>query len=175
MPTTKRLFIAVEVPGSVTEQLAPALNQVQGVQWHPGKNFHITIKFIGDTPIESIKQIESLMEFVGSNFPSFNASFKHLKVVESRLRLTLANSETLSRMREVFEFNLEKINLFHQDIIQYEPHITLGRVAREYQPPQIYFDFSKINFGINEIGLYETIRGETAAEFVPLKTVRLSK
>ena len=173
MGNTKRVFIAIEVPESIRQSLAPALSQIRDVQWHPGKNFHITIKFIGDTSIESIPQLESLLDFVGSTFKPFVVNFKVLKVVESRLRLIVGNPEILAHMRETFEHNLEKIGLFHQDQIMFEPHITLGKVQRDFQVPQVDFDFSKISFNVNEIGLYETIRGQTAAEFVLLKESKL--
>lgn len=111
------------------------------------------------------------MDFIGNSFNSFKVSFRNLKVVESRLRLLIGNPETLTHMRENFEHNLEKINLFHQDIIQYEPHITLGKTMRDYRPPSM--DFSNVGFQVKEIGLYETIRGETAAEFKLLKSSHL--
>ncbi len=170
---TKRTFIAIEVPSSISDTLSPVLFQIRGVQLHPTKNFHITIKFIGDTPVESVAQLESLMGFVGSNFKPFSLSFSHLKVIESRLRLIIKNPEMVAHIRETFEHNLKKINLYHEDLIPFEPHITLGKVPRDFQPPRLGFDFSKVNFPVNEIGLYETIRGQTAAEFVPLKKVIL--
>lgn len=171
MQNPKRLFIAIEVPEYVKEALTPTLSGLNGVQWHPSKNFHITIKFIGETNPELVPHLESLMDFVAANFTAFDLSFSRLKVVESRLRLLVGNPDTVVRMREVVEHNLKKIGLYHDDMLAFEPHITLGKVPRDFIPPE--FNFSGVAFPVKEFALYETIKGATAAEFVSLKTSHL--
>lgn len=172
--TTKRLFISLEVPQAVKASVGELSRLVPRVVWHPADNFHITIKFIGDTPVEKLAQLESLMEFVGKNFQKFTVDFERLKVAESRLRLLVANPQNLKNLRATFDRNLNKIGLIHNDPMGYEPHVTLGKTDKDYQIPQINFNFSKLAFEAKTLILFETLQGEKAAIFKPVKTVELA-
>lgn len=174
MPETKRLFVALHVPDHIQEKISQLKSIIAGVVWHPSQNFHITVKFIGDTSTEQLSGLENLMNFTGRNFPAFEIGFKSFKVVESRLRLLVVNPEQLKNIRATLDHNLKKINLTHDDPLAFEPHITLGKVARDFSVPQIDFDFSAISFKADTLTVFETMKGQGAPVFKMLKEVGLS-
>ena len=52
-----RLFVAIELPDVVTRRLAELQEAIRGISWTPGSNFHLTLKFIGDTDPREIETI----------------------------------------------------------------------------------------------------------------------
>ena len=65
-PSVLRLFIAVELPASVRQRLADVTDELRGVglerlRWVRPENIHITLKFLGETPVERQPQIEDAL------------------------------------------------------------------------------------------------------------------
>ncbi len=49
MKGTKRLFVGLDLPGSIKDYLASFQNlELEGVRWTFHKNFHLTLRFLGD-------------------------------------------------------------------------------------------------------------------------------
>ena len=44
-----RLFVALSIPESIADALAPLQNGVEGARWRPLENFHLSLAFIGET------------------------------------------------------------------------------------------------------------------------------
>ncbi len=174
MTETKRLFIALEVPGSVTNQIEELKASIKGLEWHPGENFHITLKFIGDVPEQIVPKVEKLLDFIAANFRAFEVSFGALKIVDSRLRLIVADPKQLKSIRTTLERNLSSLGLTHIDRISYEPHITLGRTTPNLAISKTAAtELAKISFLGKNIELFQTVRGDQKAAFVSLKKIEL--
>ena len=45
-----RLFIAVDLPAEIREQVARMMNEVHNARWVKAEQLHITLRFLGDTP-----------------------------------------------------------------------------------------------------------------------------
>jgi 2'-5' RNA ligase len=50
--TSKRLFVSIELPGSVTERLAELDPRLRGVRWLDPRQMHLTLAFLGDVSCE---------------------------------------------------------------------------------------------------------------------------
>ena len=50
--STKRLFVSLELPGSVTERLAELDPHLRGVRWLAREQMHLTLSFLGDVSEE---------------------------------------------------------------------------------------------------------------------------
>ena len=48
--TTKRLFISIELPPSVTQRLAELDPHLRGVRWLAPEQMHLTLSFLGNVP-----------------------------------------------------------------------------------------------------------------------------
>ena len=55
---TERLFIALTLPPAVREVLAALAQPLPGVNWTRPEQLHVTLRFLGDVPVE---QIEPMM------------------------------------------------------------------------------------------------------------------
>lgn len=65
-PDVLRLFIAVELPADVRRRLAEVADELRGMgldrlRWVRPENIHITLKFLGETPADSLPQIEDAL------------------------------------------------------------------------------------------------------------------
>jgi 2'-5' RNA ligase len=52
---TERLFIALPVPAPVREALAALARALPGVKWTRPEKLHLTLRFLGDVPVEKIE------------------------------------------------------------------------------------------------------------------------
>jgi 2'-5' RNA ligase len=70
---TKRLFVAVELPKDIREYLGRAILGLQktgaDAKWVEPKNIHLTLKFLGATPPETIPAICKAMTTAAENTP----------------------------------------------------------------------------------------------------------
>jgi 2'-5' RNA ligase len=48
--STKRLFVSIELPHSITQQLAELDPHLRGVRWLAPEQMHLTLSFLGDVP-----------------------------------------------------------------------------------------------------------------------------
>src|SRR6266566_1737901 len=98
-----RLFVALEIPSEVRENLAGLLKSLRAVspqtRWVRPKNLHVTLKFIGEAPEAKLAAIRTALVGVRSDQPvaldfgSFRASQFHL--IESKLKPSGAEYTTV--------------------------------------------------------------------------------
>lgn len=76
-----RLFIALPVPGPVRDALAAALDpvrsRVRSGRWQDPGTWHLTLRFLGDTPPGSVPAIEAALHDAATGQPPFEASLGH--------------------------------------------------------------------------------------------------
>ena len=57
-----RLFVALDLPWSVREQLAALSGSgIPGARWVPPENFHLTLRFIGDIPSHVARDVDDAL------------------------------------------------------------------------------------------------------------------
>lgn len=142
-----RLFIALPIPASVLEaciqlqaRLRPGFRQLSGLRdrlrWVQPDNFHVTVRFLGDTPREKIPEILLLLESLASQTPVFELELSKLDAFPQ-----LKQAHVLIwriKYAEALQHFYERLNLQLQDLglatesRHYIPHITLARI----KPPQ---------------------------------------
>jgi RNA 2',3'-cyclic 3'-phosphodiesterase len=68
-----RLFVALEIPSSVRENLAAAIQEMRSMapqpKWVRPENLHITLKFLGKTPPEKFDALRAALSGVRSPQP----------------------------------------------------------------------------------------------------------
>jgi 2'-5' RNA ligase len=60
-PAAKRLFIAVTFPDALRQQLAAICDGLPDVRWVPEDQLHLTLRFIGDVPLEQVEAVQSAL------------------------------------------------------------------------------------------------------------------
>ena len=62
--TTKRLFVSIEPPNSITRRLAELDPQLRGVRWLAPEQMHLTLSFLGNVPGEVEEALKKNLETI---------------------------------------------------------------------------------------------------------------
>lgn len=126
-----RLFTAIDLPDDIRSRCADlqAPDRLDA-QWSPPRQFHVTIRFIGDTDPEQAARYEDALSEVDA--PVVECSPYGLDVFPNRhnprvLILGLERSDALMSLYRGVSHALEAEGLDPEDR-DYHPHVTLGRL-----------------------------------------------
>jgi RNA 2',3'-cyclic 3'-phosphodiesterase len=133
-----RLFVALEIPESVRENLAAIRNNFSPVdpivRWVPQQNFHVTLKFIGSVPpeklppiIEALRRV-SLADHVQLRIRGV-AWFLNAKS-GAMLFATVEDSTPLTALATAIDQQLQHLGFTPEDRT-FMPHLTLVRAGRD--------------------------------------------
>src|SRR5437667_7250043 len=135
-----RLFVALEIPSAVRENLANLLQSLRAVspqsKWVRPENLHVTLKFIGEAPEAKLAGIRVALAGVRSEQPvtlefrglGFFPNEKHPRVFWAGIEAS-ANLKTLAAD---IESALEKLR--PRENREFSPHLTLARFERPKLP-----------------------------------------
>src|SRR3989344_3865432 len=131
-----RLFIALEIPRDIQTSLARSFHELDLVgsdfrRVEP-RNLHITIKFLGPTPIERIADIISALHRVAQTQRAPEMTFTHgMLIPPSRakaLALSIQPTASLVGLYTEVEIQLAEANIAHPERRRFTPHLTLARM-----------------------------------------------
>ena len=140
-----RLFIALEIPAVVRENLAGLMEELRGsdaasskkkARWVPSENLHVTLKFIGNVEAGRVEAIGAALAEVRSN-EAINLRFQGLGFFPSDKRprvlwAGIAASRNLAAVASAIDAKLERVGI-PRDTRAFAPHLTLAR----FDPPGI--------------------------------------
>jgi 2'-5' RNA ligase len=136
-----RLFIAVDIPLKLKNDLLAlqerlALERWDAVRWVRPDGFHITVKFLGETPARKVPAIEQALSAVATRTRTFSltlggigffpngANANHIYVGLS------GDFAALHNLQRATEAALHALG-YPQEGKAFKPHITLGRLRKE--------------------------------------------
>lgn len=132
-----RCFIAIEIPDHVKKMLAGVQKSLRTwpvrVKWVEEQNFHLTLKFLGDVPVEKIQTITSVLFDVCSRYKEWQINLKGIGAFPdfSNPRVIWAGIQDLEKgllkIWSDLEKALESVG-FSREKRNFSPHLTLGRV-----------------------------------------------
>ena len=129
-----RLFVALEIPGAVRENLADLLKTLRAVspqtRWVRPENLHVTLKFIGEVPETKLPGIRGVLAGVRSEQPvtldfrglGFFPNEKHPRVFWAGIEA----SPNLKILAAEIEQAIEKLGI-PREKRPFSPHLTLAR------------------------------------------------
>src|SRR5229473_6307410 len=135
-----RLFVALEIPSSVRENLADLLTSLRAVspqtRWVHPENLHVTLKFIGEVPEAKSSAIRSALAGVRSEQPvtldfrglGFFPNEKHPRVFWAGIDA----STNLKTLAANIDGATEKVGIPREQR-PFSPHLTLAR----FEPPRL--------------------------------------
>lgn len=133
----KRLFIAIKViPEQSTINVYKSLRKslyAQNIRWVDPDNFHITLKFLGDTYVEDIPIVNNLIGNIVADKRSFDIELANTGIFGSRYKPRLiwfgcSNCQQLNVLADDLFCNLDDIG-FSRDRQNFIPHLTIGRIS----------------------------------------------
>jgi 2'-5' RNA ligase len=162
----KRLFLAINIPKDIKDQLADLLlklqenNKNKPIKWVEPENVHLTLHFLGDTPEEKIKEIDQTLQPIVADFPTLDFQLSDSINAFPNLNLPqviflemkeLNDGKTLKMQKQIGEA-LEDIG-FTIDKRPFRLHLTLGRVKFKTEIDITNFQIHNSEFRIKEIDL----------------------
>jgi RNA 2',3'-cyclic 3'-phosphodiesterase len=136
--STIRAFIAIELSDEVKKGLGNLQTRLKSsncelVKWVDPNSIHLTLKFLGETSLNSIPSIISIMEDLAQNFPLLNISVTELGAFPDPHRVQViwvglaGDLNILIRLQKRVETGLSTLG-FPTEKRVFVPHLTLARV-----------------------------------------------
>jgi 2'-5' RNA ligase len=182
-----RTFIAVDIPQEIKMELDKLISELRPfapeIRWVRAANLHLTLRFLGDIPKNTISDLASELSKNLSGFGPFHIAlagvggFPHLK----RARVIwIGGGDGCGRMAEMAPF-VEKscidLGLGKADK-PFSCHLTIGRVkfpkGHEKLVSQIEsMTFSSPLFEVNEVVIFKSELLPAGPKYTRLEAVRL--
>src|SRR5271168_1477599 len=125
-----RLFVALDLPWEVKEQLSELSCDIPGARWVPTENFHLTLRFIGEASRLQAEEIDLALATLRGRSFSFSLSgvgwFEKAGRV-STLWAGVERNDDLARLQAKVETALHRIGL-PTERRRFTPHVALARM-----------------------------------------------
>jgi 2'-5' RNA ligase len=167
--SAKRLFIGVPVivghglEAALKKTRITAQKREMEFDWVSSANFHITLSFIGTTPVSKIPLLESILKDVTHRLPVASTSIRgmgafpdehHMRVLWVGVRKSRALAYLNEQIRETLT-----AHEFPFDEKEFVPHLTVGRLRKSRSGKDLLSPYVRTKFGellIPEITLFES-------------------
>jgi len=183
----KRTFFAVDIPiNDIISGVLPEIrNQLKGekIRWIPADQLHLTLKFLGDTPENTIQSIISAVSGLLGKIPAFTlqlCSVGLFKNLHNPRIIWIGIQPCPSLQQAVQSINEGLLPFgFTADETEFLPHITVGRVKEIKQREQLGMLLEKYqhaSFGtasITAVIFYESLLKPEGPVYLPLKRIPL--
>jgi 2'-5' RNA ligase len=139
--STLRTFVAVELDEELKDNLAQLQHRLRdrvaprSVRWVRPEGIHLTLKFLGDTPVAQVDEIKAALAQAVVEVQPFRFTVEGLGCFPNLRRPRVLwvglqePSGTLHRLWEAVEAHIAPLG-FPTERRSFHPHLTLGRVQR---------------------------------------------
>jgi RNA 2',3'-cyclic 3'-phosphodiesterase len=172
-----RLFIAIELPSSVRRRVQDHINQLREAvpearaSWIREENLHLTIRFLGDTPVTKVEALSQAIQRAAHQVSAFELVIGGCGTFPSRGQPRVlwigiedpTNNQT--NLQRALEDEGEKAG-FPREARPFHPHLTVGRLRQPLgarRLGQLHQDigFDPVSVNISDVCL---IRSELRSE-----------
>lgn len=184
----KRTFVAIKI--NPTEELLSRIDFFkqhlahENINWIRESQFHLTLRFIGDTPDNLIENIGNVFTEEFSKVSVFLLNLKGISIFGSKhqprvIWVGAQPSELLQKMAKKTDECLNKFGI-KRDRQNYVPHLTLARIRKLNDKQQFHrvLDSSAKGFiqseMITNVIFYESILKNTGAVYRIIKKIDLN-
>jgi RNA 2',3'-cyclic 3'-phosphodiesterase len=140
-----RLFVAINLPQSERQAIhratAPLRDVTRTITWVAPECIHLTMKFLGEQPPETVARIREALGTVARRFQPFRldvgglGAFPNLRAPKI-FWMGIASDPKLELLHHDLEVACEALG--HEvDARAFRPHLTLGRVKRDVTTEQV--------------------------------------
>jgi 2'-5' RNA ligase len=178
-----RLFVALEIPSAVRENLAALLKSLRTVspqtRWMRPENLHITLKFMGEVPETKLAAIRNALADARSEQP-VTLDFRGLGFFpnENHPRVFWAGIEASPNLKTLaadIERAMEKLGIPREQR-PFSPHLTLARFEPSGLPERLRSAIQENrahefgSFRANQYQLIESKLKPSGAEYTTLES-----
>ena len=132
-----RLFVGLELPWELRQRVAMLAHAgIPGARWVPPENYHLTLRFIGETPGHVAEEIDHALAALTA--PSFILTLTGIGTFakggrSQSLWVGVERSEPLERLQGKIENALQRCGL-EPERRRFQPHLTLARLDNTAAP-----------------------------------------
>lgn len=182
-----RLFVALEIPSSLRENLAGLIASMRAVakepRWVRAENLHLTLKFLGEVAEGKLDAVRDALGVIRSD-QAVALEFRGLGFFpdEKRPRVFWAGMEASPNLKTLavhIEGAMAKLG-FPRERREFSPHLTLARFERPRMPEALHKVIAENRwreFGslrTNEFHLIQSRLRPSGAEYTTLTTFRFA-
>jgi RNA 2',3'-cyclic 3'-phosphodiesterase len=187
-----RAFIAIEVPITIQSQLDRISKEMQGlmktdaVRWVPGRNIHLTLKFLGEVSLPNIEHLKHILTVAGSKIRPFEIKVGGLGAFPSLHRprvlwIGLDSPPGLYQLQKNIESETSRLG-YPPEEREFSPHLTLARISHDATSEDVreigdvlskYQPHDPGLFTVQNIHLFESDLRPGGAVYTPLFTTSL--
>ena len=132
-----RTFVAVELPQQVKDGLTGIQQDLKRagndvVRWVMAEGMHLTIKFLGEIPVDMVSQVDAALKEAAAGIPPFGLETAELGFFPNATSPRVfwidlkGNVPALLRLQENVELALDALG-FRREARGFSPHLTLAR------------------------------------------------
>jgi len=134
-----RLFVALDLPWDLRLQLSALAIGLQGARWIPPENYHITLRFIGETPGHKAEDIDLALASLRDR--GFSLELAGVGTLEKAGRVTalwvgIARNPSLDLLRGKIDTALLRAGI-PAERRRFLPHVTLARLDDRAAEPRL--------------------------------------
>lgn len=188
-----RLFIATSLTRSIKKRIEKLLLDlksslgVRNVRWVKPPGIHLTFKFLGDTSLEQVPEIQKIMDDIAMGYAPFHFSVEGIGCFPNckRPRVIWIGVEektgALQNLQEKIELAMVDLG-FPEEGRSFHPHLTLGRIRNHVRKSErknlgeTISDFPSIQVGdqiLEAISLIKSDLQPSGAVYTHLCTSKL--
>ena len=181
-----RIFFAIDFPENIKEILLERITKLKrsfpAFKWIRKPALHLTLKFIGEIPFDTVDQIADMLTEPLGSIDSFSLSTTQFGFFPNSKRarvfyLDLEKSETLNRCFNTIEQNLESLGI-EKENRRFHPHITLARIKNtNLSDDEITIlsnqKIQKLTTDVHEIILMQSELSPSGARYTPVQRFSL--
>jgi len=181
---TKRLFIAMPVETSLSKDILKKFSSLN-LPWEKLKKvtveqLHLTLKFLGDFPIDKIPELLNTLEAVDIGVSDIELHINQTQVFNPHrpkvLALSIEANPKLQKLYDEIEQILFDEGLAHKEVRRFSAHLTLARIKQSADFEEFRefnnWEISKKLF-VSHFELKESELSKTGPEYTTLQTFDL--
>ena len=189
MRDTIRTFVAIKIQPE--ETLIAQLSEFKRIfkreciNWIPEDNFHLTLRFIGDTTREQLYTLVDRLEELALLFDPFDISVEGAGYFSSKgkprvLLVKIKYPEVLSKLVAGVERAVVETG-FHAELKTFRPHLTLGRIKHlesRTRFTEVLDSIDKIEYQhqtVDEFIIYQSILRPEGPAYKPIQKFEFEK
>jgi len=185
---TLRTFIALDMPPEIKAALAKyvqPLKSLRGrVSWVKPENLHLTLKFLGDTPVNRVDEIAAALQQITAASTAFAATVSGAGAFpndEHPRMLWVGLNEATGTLKNLLRIIDDRMHDFGyaKEKRAFTPHLTIGRVKDSRLPDIVRAlkekPFAAMPAPFNEIIFMRSELNPAGSIYTPLQKLTLGR
>jgi 2'-5' RNA ligase len=175
-----RLFIALELPAEVRKKIAHHIDRLRTemadvrASWAREQNVHLTLKFLGDVPIERVEAVSRALQRAATGAASFEMEIRGCGAFPPRaqpkvLWIGISDVLEMSNLHDATERECARLG-FAREGRPFHPHLTIARLrassgARALAELHERLGFAPMLVRVSDVCLVRSELGSTGSRY----------